>query len=111
MRPYLPDVSSQYGSPMGRAESYCSVIPAGRLRIYRVPIDSGGYDPCGAYWGLGAPLYCVEGDGLKVSDTWGRLIEPEDIMFCRYYRAADRADAYRRMALKFGSPHPLKRSV
>jgi hypothetical protein len=76
-----------------------------------VPIDSGGYDPGGAYWGHGAPLYCVEGDGLRTSDTWGRLAEPEEDVFCRYYRAADRADAYRRMALKFGGPHPLKRSI
>ena len=104
MRPDFPLACSQFGDSMGRAESYCSVIPAGRLRIYRVPIDSGGYDPGGAYWGHGAPLYCVESDGLG-------CIFGTNTAFIHYYRAADRADAYRRMALKFGGPHPLKRSI
>lgn len=30
-----------------------------RLTIRRVPLDEGGYDPGGAYWGIGAPLFCV----------------------------------------------------
>ena len=104
MRPDFPDVSSRYGASMGRSESYFSIIPAGRLRIYRVPIDSGGYDPGGAYWGHGAPLYCIESEGI------GHIFQTET-SFAHYYRAADRADAYCKMALKFGGPHPLKRSI
>lgn len=29
------------------------------VRVFRVPINSGGYDSGGAYWGIGAPLYCA----------------------------------------------------
>lgn len=29
-----------------------------RMRLRNVPLDSGGYDRGGAYWGLGDPLYC-----------------------------------------------------
>ena len=33
---------------------------AGPLRLRRIPINSGGYDRGGAYWGIGAPLWHVE---------------------------------------------------
>lgn len=51
------------GARMGRH----SIIPpdyAGeRLHLHRVPLmDGGGYDPGGAYWGSGTPLYCAWGD-------------------------------------------------
>lgn len=37
---------------------------AAKLRLYRVKINSGGYDERGRYWGVGAPLYFAEdGDG------------------------------------------------
>lgn len=29
------------------------------VRLFRVNLDSGGYDDGGAYWGIGAPLYCA----------------------------------------------------
>lgn len=52
----LPKVSSEYGAPMGRRES-----PLGEnVRLFRVRINSGGYDDGGAYWGLGRPLYCAQ---------------------------------------------------
>lgn len=69
---------SQYGASMGRR----SDLPEDtddRLEIRRVPIDEGGYDPGGAYWGTGTPLFMVE-------DEEGRI---------RYLRARD-ADAAKR---------------
>lgn len=56
-----PEVSSRYGAPLGRytGPDYLET-DAGRLRLVRVHINSGGYDRGGAYWGLGAPLWYVE---------------------------------------------------
>lgn len=104
--PDFPLACSQFGASMGRAESYHSVSPAGKLRIYRVPLDSGGYDPGGAYWGHGGPLYCVEGEGTNTHTT-----EPQDDTFIHYFRAWDRAAAYRRMARQFGGPFQLARRI
>lgn len=52
-------VSSKYGAPMGRGAEAPLV---GKVRMRRVRLDSGGYDPGGAYFGTGAPLYYVSGD-------------------------------------------------
>ena len=52
-------VSCKYGAPMGRGED---VPLIGKIRMRRVRLDSGGYDPGGAYFGLGAPLYYAAGD-------------------------------------------------
>lgn len=47
------------GAPMGR-RGYGRQPGAGlRVRLFRVRLDSGGYDDGGAYWGIGAPLYCA----------------------------------------------------
>lgn len=55
---------SEYGADLGRkcyntlgGESRYGPIPV-HIRI--VPIDEGGYDPGGAYWGLGKPLWVAE---------------------------------------------------
>ena len=59
-RSVTPDVSGRYGAPMGRRSSTMpNLDPAERLQLFRVPINSGGYDSGGAYWGLGAPLWCA----------------------------------------------------
>ena len=69
--PPLPDVSSRYGAPMGRpdrptwfdlqspdgAEYALDSDFAHKFYLVRVPLDGGGYDAGGAYWGHGAPLY------------------------------------------------------
>lgn len=57
-----PDVNCRYGAPMGRQSSkgYTVTADALPLRLVRVPIDSGGYDRGGAYWGLGEPMYYYE---------------------------------------------------
>lgn len=56
-------VNSQRGAPMGRA-SYGSIpecFPRS-VRLFRVNIDSQGYDDGGAYWGIGQPLWCAIGE-------------------------------------------------
>ena len=56
-----PPVSCKYGAPMGRhtGPHYLETC-AGRLRLVRIPLNSGGYDSGGAYWGLGPPLWYAE---------------------------------------------------
>jgi len=56
------DVSSKYGAPMGRGRSTLSEHTTARLRLEHVPLNSGGYDPGGAYWGGGQPLYLASDD-------------------------------------------------
>lgn len=57
----MPMVNSKYGAPMGR-HSY-GVDPVGKVRVFEVVLDSGGYDNGGAYWGLGKTLYCAMDEG------------------------------------------------
>lgn len=52
-------VNSQYGAPMGRREFGPMPDHGRKIRIFRVRIDSGGYDDGGAYWGAGKPLFCA----------------------------------------------------
>jgi hypothetical protein len=59
--PTLPDVSSKYGAPMGRRSSHPGNEPEHRLYLNHVPLDSGGYDSGGAYWGFGRRLYHATG--------------------------------------------------
>lgn len=56
----LPYVSSRYGAPMGRRSdpSIETCLPR-FVRLFRVDLDSGGYDNGGAYWGHGMPLWCA----------------------------------------------------
>lgn len=58
-------VNTSYGAPMGRPENgYISVDVPRSIRLFRVNLDSGGYDDGGAYWGHGDPLYCArDNDG------------------------------------------------
>lgn len=56
-----PDVSCNYGAPMGRASDHLYALIVDKtdspFTLRRMPINSGGYDRGGAYWGLGAPLW------------------------------------------------------
>lgn len=56
-----PTVSCRHGAPMGRhtGPDYLDTS-AGRIHLQRVPINSGGYDRGGAYWGIGAPLWFAQ---------------------------------------------------
>lgn len=59
MMPKLPKVDCRYGAPMGRRASYARPPSDEPLKFHlqRVPLDSGGYDSGGAYWGHGEPLW------------------------------------------------------
>ena len=60
----LPNVSSKYGAPMGRVDQphaysgYAAIQDmAHKFTLRCVPLNSGGYDSGGAYWGHGIPLF------------------------------------------------------
>lgn len=57
---HLSNVSSRYGAPMGRDSEPLASFAGRKLTLARVRMVDGGYDSGGAYWGIGAPLYCVE---------------------------------------------------
>ena len=68
MNTFITPVSGKYGAPMGRftGPEYLDT-DAGKIYLRRVPLDSGGYDSGGAYWGLGQPLWETmdqEGNGF-----------------------------------------------
>lgn len=61
------DVSSRYGAPMGRPSCDAGELQ-GPARLTRVPLNAGGYDRGGAYWGNGigdAPLWCAWNDDAE----------------------------------------------
>jgi len=86
MQSFITPVSSRYGAPMGRHTGPDFLdVDAGRLYLRRVPLNSGGYDAGGAYWGLGSPLWeCQDQDGNG-----------------RVFRARDRAAAKAAVAADF----------
>lgn len=57
MTHFSQSVDSRYGAPLGRFCGNPDPDAEGRFTLQRVPIDSGGYDRGGAYWGHGAELY------------------------------------------------------
>lgn len=61
----------QYGASMGRPDRGSKKDIAGRVFDRYVPLDSGGYDQGGAYWGHGARL---------------RVRYTKDLAYVRYYR-------------------------
>jgi hypothetical protein len=74
-----PPVDCRYGAPMGRAarEGYIVTINSRPMYLVRCPLDSGGYDAGGAYWGLGEPLYyyAAQPEGLIDGYVRGRTRE------------------------------------
>jgi hypothetical protein len=74
-----PNVCGKYGAPMGRASHNSYTDKQGNtfeltvnenakpFYLVRCPLNSGGYDRGGAYWGLGAPLYYYEGPLTDIS--------------------------------------------
>jgi hypothetical protein len=58
--PFMTNVPSKRGAPMGRSNSTTCVPPADQaLFLVRVPFQGDAYDPGGAYWGLPSNLWCV----------------------------------------------------
>lgn len=61
-----------------RAAEYRARIPAAKamkayapkVTLQRVRLDSGGYDHCGAYWGIGQPLYWAATDDGQLDETF-----------------------------------------
>lgn len=89
-----PEVNSRYGAPMGRRGCNGDPDQAWKFCLRRIRLDDGGYDPGGAYWGIGESLYWAgaepaepmfPGETVKsVSD-----LEPPELFF----RASDRERA------------------
>lgn len=52
---------SEYGASMGR--SAWRGHPEGKVTLYKLPIDQGGYDPGGAYWGGPDNIYYAVDEG------------------------------------------------
>lgn len=61
-----PALSCRYGAPLGRVSRFNLDTDAGRIYLRRVPLNSGGYDTGGAYWGIGAPLFAAMDEGGTV---------------------------------------------
>ncbi|PZR89762.1 MAG: hypothetical protein DI537_20375 [Stutzerimonas stutzeri] len=41
-----------------------------KVTLQRIRLDSGGFDPCGAYWGIGSPLYWAATDDGALDSTF-----------------------------------------
>ncbi len=69
----ITKVDARFGAPMGRQNKGSETL-AYPKKIYdcRVPLDSGGYDRGGAYWGFP--------NSLRVSYT-------KDLNFVKFYRS------------------------
>ena len=48
----LPRVSYGYCGPLGRLPDRVYFIEPHKVRLQLMPLDSGGYDQGGAYWGI-----------------------------------------------------------
>lgn len=60
MQTFINPVSCKYGAPVGRYTGPDFLdTSAGKVYLRRVPLDQGGYDKGGAYWGIGQPLWEV----------------------------------------------------
>lgn len=54
---------SARGANMGRPDVHDTFGEVTKISLQRVPLDRGGYDPGGAYWGHGDILYVAFGEG------------------------------------------------
>jgi hypothetical protein len=63
---------------MGRYSDPAQPAPGVKFHLYNIPLDSGGYDSGGAYWGFGRRVYRAESETLTF-----------------HTRAKDRAEAKR----------------
>lgn len=59
-------VDCSRGAPMGRSNHIEHPIEQ-KLFLREVPLDKGGYDKGGTYWGLYQTLYCAyNGEGTRI---------------------------------------------
>ena len=71
---------SQYGASMGRRDTITEPLTVEKIHLERVRLDSGGYDPGGAYWGHGAPLFVAWGGGQEMFFRAGDRDEAKEIV-------------------------------
>ena len=88
-------MTGKVGAPLGRPSREGPADVAWRFSLARVPINRGGYDRMGTYWGIGTPLYRYE---AVEPDSTGPA--PEG-----YFRAASRDAA----KAELRSRYPLAR--
>ena len=63
------------GASLGRTAVCNDTAAAHKFHLRRVYLDAGGYDPGGAYWGHGAPLYeafTADGSEYMTLRAWSR---------------------------------------
>jgi len=84
----LSKAYDQYGAQLGRRSNTSEATALVKMHLQRVPLDSGGYDSGGAYWGTGAPLYRAWGDGPT---------EEQEV----FLRAAGRSGAKQEVLFRF----------
>jgi hypothetical protein len=75
-----PKVEARYGAPLGRTSDPLTNFEVmdtdSRFTLRRIYIDHQGYDPGGAYWGIGSPLFYwavtikVTGEGWETADEF-----------------------------------------
>lgn len=81
---YYSKACSKYGASMGRSEfREHSEDESLKFRLARVPLNAGGYDPGGAYWGTPSNLYVAEveteteSEGLRETRLFRRAASRE----------------------------------
>jgi hypothetical protein len=79
--PFLQDVSSARGAPMGRRQGPAVGVPAEDWKLAMITIDRQGYDIGGAYWGVGEPLWLATSADAVGDALWS------------YFRASNRMQA------------------
>jgi hypothetical protein len=63
---------------MGRTAYHAEDIQAPhKLRLQQCPLNQGGYDSGGAYWGTGLPIYRVADDDGDI-EYWIRASDRDD---------------------------------
>ena len=78
--PYLEDVSSRYGAPMGRQDSPADDKTAPiKFHLRRMRFVDGDYDTGGAYWG--------GGNGSSIYQAYA---ENDEMVVIAYVRAPNR---------------------
>lgn len=89
----LEKVNCQYGAPMGRPGWNQEDRESPKIRLQRIPLNAGGYDRGGAYWGHGAPIWWAWSDNDECNitlrahtRTLAKAKVQEEIPGARFYR-------------------------
>ena len=89
-------VSCRFGAPMGRPSyyEYDERYPT-KCRLSHMPLDRGGYDAGGAYWGFPSNLY------------WLRSADNDSVQL--FYRARSRKEAAQKALADYPSIQFVRR--